>query len=133
MMKGEQMVPVLNALDIQCAVYGNHDFGKIPRKEWCWKFMMLSVPLLHMLTGHKYQSMFFHAQSLLFYPPASVLDFGVAHLERLASEMNFPWLMSNVKCARTGQFLANGKEYHIISKGGRKASLGGINSLGRLE
>ncbi len=26
-MKGEQMVPVLNALDIQCAVYGNHDFG----------------------------------------------------------------------------------------------------------
>ena len=27
-MKGEQMVPVLNLLDIQCAVYGNHDFGK---------------------------------------------------------------------------------------------------------
>lgn len=27
-MKGEQMVPVLNALDIKCAVYGNHDFGK---------------------------------------------------------------------------------------------------------
>ena len=26
-MKGEQMVPVLNSLDIQCAVYGNHDFG----------------------------------------------------------------------------------------------------------
>ncbi|EFX89030.1 hypothetical protein DAPPUDRAFT_304700 [Daphnia pulex] len=24
--KGEQMVPVLNALNIQCAVYGNHDF-----------------------------------------------------------------------------------------------------------
>lgn len=27
-MKGEQMVPVLNSLDIQCAVYGNHDFGR---------------------------------------------------------------------------------------------------------
>jgi 5'-nucleotidase len=27
-MKGEQMVPVLNFLDIQCAVYGNHDFGR---------------------------------------------------------------------------------------------------------
>ena len=28
-MKGEQMVPVLNSLDIQCAVYGNHDFGEL--------------------------------------------------------------------------------------------------------
>lgn len=26
-MKGKQMVPVLNSLDIKCAVYGNHDFG----------------------------------------------------------------------------------------------------------
>ena len=25
--KGEQMVPVLNALDIDCAVFGNHEFG----------------------------------------------------------------------------------------------------------
>lgn len=26
--KGEQMVPVLNELNVQCAVYGNHDFGE---------------------------------------------------------------------------------------------------------
>ena len=26
--KGEQMVPVMNKLDVRCAVYGNHDFGK---------------------------------------------------------------------------------------------------------
>ena len=26
--KGQQMVPILNSLDVQCAVYGNHDFGK---------------------------------------------------------------------------------------------------------
>ena len=26
--KGEQMVPVLNAVGTTCAVYGNHDFGK---------------------------------------------------------------------------------------------------------
>ena len=26
--KGEQMVPVLNALGTHCAVYGNHDFGQ---------------------------------------------------------------------------------------------------------
>jgi len=25
--KGSHMVPVLNALNVQCAVYGNHDFG----------------------------------------------------------------------------------------------------------
>lgn len=25
--KGEQMVPVLNALGIHCSVFGNHDFG----------------------------------------------------------------------------------------------------------
>ena len=24
--KGEQMVPVLNKLDVRCAVFGNHDF-----------------------------------------------------------------------------------------------------------
>lgn len=26
--KGEQMVPVLNDIGTQCAVFGNHDFGK---------------------------------------------------------------------------------------------------------
>ncbi|KAK2182231.1 hypothetical protein NP493_362g02095, partial [Ridgeia piscesae] len=25
--KGEQMVPILKALDVKCAVFGNHDFG----------------------------------------------------------------------------------------------------------
>lgn len=25
--KGFHMVPILNALNVQCAVYGNHDFG----------------------------------------------------------------------------------------------------------
>lgn len=25
--KGEQMVPILNALDVNTAVFGNHDFG----------------------------------------------------------------------------------------------------------
>ena len=26
--KGKQMIPILNASQVQCAVYGNHDFGK---------------------------------------------------------------------------------------------------------
>jgi len=25
--KGEQMIPVLNAVGTKCAVFGNHDFG----------------------------------------------------------------------------------------------------------
>ena len=34
--KGKQMVSVLNAMNITCACYGNHDFGK---------FLFLFVPL----------------------------------------------------------------------------------------
>lgn len=33
---------------------------------------------------------------------------------RLAGEMDFPWLMSNVKSAETGRLLAEGQEYYII-------------------
>ncbi len=28
-LKGKQMVPVLNAMGIHCAVYGNHEFGRL--------------------------------------------------------------------------------------------------------
>jgi len=28
--KGKQMVPVINAIGVHAAVYGNHDFGKSP-------------------------------------------------------------------------------------------------------
>ena len=27
-MKGEQMIPILNAIGVHAAVFGNHDFGK---------------------------------------------------------------------------------------------------------
>ena len=47
-------------------------------------------------------------------------DFGVDHLVRLAGEMNFPWLMSNVRAAQTGELLADGRETHIITWEGRK-------------
>jgi hypothetical protein len=34
--KGEQMVPVLDECGTHCAVFGNHDFGKIYlRGHWC--------------------------------------------------------------------------------------------------
>lgn len=41
---------------------------------------------------------------------------------RLAGEMNFPWLMSNVKSAATGRLLAEGEEKCIINWQGRKVS-----------
>ena len=47
-------------------------------------------------------------------------DFGVEHLVRLAGEMSFPWLMSNVRSSQTGELLADGKETHIIKWEGRK-------------
>lgn len=50
------------------------------------------------------------------------LDFGVERLVSLAGEMNFPWLMSNVKSSKTGELLAEGKEFQIIPWEGRKVS-----------
>lgn len=50
------------------------------------------------------------------------LDFGVEHLVDLAGQMNFPWLMSNARCAKTGELLADGKEFHIINWEGWKVS-----------
>lgn len=80
------MVPVLNSLDIKCAVYGNHDF-----------------------------------------------DFGVEHLVQLAGEMDFPWLMSNVRSSETGELLAEGKETHIITWEGRKIGLMGLVEMEWIE
>lgn len=31
------MIPVLNQLDVHCAVFGNHDFGKWSSSQWKFK------------------------------------------------------------------------------------------------
>eukprot|EP00656_Telonema_subtile_P042859 TRINITY_DN4881_c0_g1_i6.p1 TRINITY_DN4881_c0_g1~~TRINITY_DN4881_c0_g1_i6.p1 ORF type:complete len:547 (-),score=137.40 TRINITY_DN4881_c0_g1_i6:196-1836(-) len=69
--KGAQMVPVLNAVGVDVACYGNHDF-----------------------------------------------DFGTEHLELLAQQCSFPWLISNAGCRASGTRLANGLEYALLEWGG---------------
>jgi len=47
--KGSHMVPILNALNVQCAVYGNHDFGM--NTLFC-SFMLFFEMFV---TGHHFQ------------------------------------------------------------------------------
>ena len=73
------MVPVLNRMGIDCAVYGNHDF-----------------------------------------------DFGVGPLIELKNRCNFPWLMSNVRDAASGDQLASGLSSVLIERGGIRIGLLGL-------
>ena len=50
---------------------------------------------------------------------------------RLAGEMTFPWLMSNVQSSHTGELLADGKETHIIDWEGRKVGREGKGREGK--
>ena len=90
------MVPVLNKLDVRCAVFGNHDFGTLMNEKKNY------VKSLH----------------LNFF-----LDFGIEILQERVEKTNFPWLMSNVIDNETGQPLADGKVSHIIDWCGRKIGL----------
>ncbi len=51
------------------------------------------------------------------------------HLVSLAGEMNFPWLMSNVRNKQTGLLLADGKEKLVITWHGWKVREGGRESV----
>ncbi|OQR69207.1 5' nucleotidase-like [Tropilaelaps mercedesae] len=77
--KGDQMVPVLNSIRTDCAVYGNHDF-----------------------------------------------DFGVDNLVDFKEKCEFPWLISNVIDNETHRLLADGLEYVIVERGGKKIGLIGL-------
>ncbi|KAI8055652.1 Metallo-dependent phosphatase-like protein [Syncephalis plumigaleata] len=53
-------------------------------------------------------------------------DFGVANLEKLAGQCNFPWLLSNVFDSSTNTPLANGKEYIVLERAGIKIGIIGL-------
>ena len=91
------MVPVLNKLDVRCAVFGNHDFGTL----------MFEVETFYVKSLHL----------------GSFSDFGIETLQERVEKTNFPWLMSNVIDNETGQPLADGKVSHIIDWCGRKIGL----------
>ncbi|KAJ1972857.1 hypothetical protein H4R33_007037 [Dimargaris cristalligena] len=77
--RGKHMVPVLNALNMDVACYGNHDF-----------------------------------------------DFGVDVLEKLSQQCNFPWLLSNVLDAETGDTVAHARRWHLIEHNSLKIGIIGI-------
>ena len=51
-------------------------------------------------------------------------DFGVDHLEKCVDQMNFPWLLSNIRDNINEEPLARGEVVHIIDHHGIK-----VNSL----
>uniref|UniRef100_A0A7S4PX53 Adenylate kinase n=1 Tax=Alexandrium monilatum TaxID=311494 RepID=A0A7S4PX53_9DINO len=53
-------------------------------------------------------------------------DFGVDELVDMASQSNFPWLISNVVDKATGEGLAKGRVTHIMDWYGRKIGLMGL-------
>jgi 2',3'-cyclic-nucleotide 2'-phosphodiesterase (5'-nucleotidase family) len=52
-------------------------------------------------------------------------DFGVDELQSLASQTNFPWLLSNVFEAE-GDTLAGAKRWHILEKNGLRIGFMGL-------
>lgn len=51
-----------------------------------------------------------------------ILDFGLEHLSEVTQQMNFPWLMSNIKDRNTGKLLADGLEKLILQWKGKKVT-----------
>ena len=86
------MVPVLNECNVDCAVFGNHDFG-----------MLISHPV--------------RSADVVFF---ILSDYGLDNLIDIAKRTKFPWLMSNVLDIETGRPLGEGKVSHVIEKNGIK-------------
>lgn len=53
-------------------------------------------------------------------------EFGVDHLKEFTKRTNFPWLMSNLMDARTGEPIANSRLHHVIHNRGKKLGLMGL-------
>lgn len=97
--KGEQMVPVLNAVGTHCAVFGNHDFGKRLRRSP--RQICPNCNSLHS-------------------------DHGLAVLAQHIQKTTFPWLMSNVVDNETGRPLGGGKITHYFFHSGVRVGVIGL-------
>lgn len=85
------MLPVLEMCQVQCALFGNHEFG---------------INCLY--TCYILINLFF------------CIDFGLEHLISFANKTNFPWLMSNAFDKKSNKPLGEGEVTHIIEKDGLK-------------
>lgn len=84
------MVPVLEKCKVDCAMYGNHEFGKSKISE-------------RFLFDKKF-----------------IVDFGLEHLIDFTKQTKFPWLLSNAFDKKTSKPLCDGKPTHIIEHCGVK-------------
>ncbi|KAG0415675.1 hypothetical protein HPB47_007158 [Ixodes persulcatus] len=57
---------------------------------------------------------------------APSFNFGVDNLTEFAKQTKFPWLMSNVVDNETGKLLADGEEFQILERSGKKIGLIGL-------
>ncbi|CAG2163538.1 unnamed protein product [Oppiella nova] len=108
--KGEQMVPVVRALGIDCAIYGNHEFEN-------------NFGVDNLLS--------FVSQTSFPWLMSNVFDnetnhFGVDNLLSFVSQTSFPWLMSNVFDNETNRPLGDGKIWHILEKCGKRFGIIGL-------
>ena len=77
------MVDIMNELDVDCAVYGNHefDFGIAP----------LQAGMTELLDESDKSTLF---------------TLSLTHQKDAMKKMNFPWLCSNLRDIKTGEILA---------------------------
>lgn len=98
LVKGKQMIEILNKCHIACACLGNHDFGKKIEEN------------------KKLQNSDFLKQL------CSNQDLGMDVLIQRIQDSNFPWVISNVFDQETKKPLGNVPDRHVVELNGVKVS-----------
>jgi hypothetical protein len=131
--RGEQMVPVLNSIGVHAAAVGNHDCEHWRTHPWllCWMGgwlagMQPSGCLLHqgMAVLAVLRCGVYVNHGVYRLPPA--VDFGIAMLQKHMQSFRFPWLLSNVLDARTGEPLGGADRSRVIEWQGVRVGLMGL-------
>ena len=128
--RGEQMVPVLNSIGVHAAAVGNHDCEHWRTHPWllCWMGGWLaggqpSGCLLHQGMAVLRCGVYVN-HGVYRLPPA--VDFGIAMLQKHMQSFRFPWLLSNVLDARTGEPLGGADRSRVIEWQGVRVGLMGL-------
>lgn len=105
--KGEHMIPVLNECGTHCAVFGNHDFGKISHSVFIslFVYIVLCVHIFLQLIAFR---PFYQYDSFIMYNPFKNVYFELGKLDdivlvRLQTE-NCNLVILNYSCYRVYQF-----------------------------
>lgn len=129
------MVPVLNCIGVHAAAVGNHDCelrmaGAELRVGRCACDAALTMPCWHRLSALCSSALF---ASRRFSPallpprlPPAAVDFGIPQLQAHMQQFRFPWLLSNVLDARTGEPLGGCERSRIVTWQGVRVGLMGL-------